>query len=78
MNAIILPPQRNLKEREELIKFVSNLPRDMQLRLHVALDQTYFAALDYLDPACMCFIPDKYIRAALVIGCETHIAATYG
>ena len=75
-----MPPGYNPRaERDELVRFVASLPPNAVMRLHVTLtDQTYQAALDYLDPDLHhIFIGNKAIRQALLIGCETHIAATY-
>ena len=52
---------------------------DAVMRLHVTrTDPTYQATLDYLDPDMIhIFIGSQTVRQALIIGCETHIAATY-
>ena len=80
-------------ERNELVQFTATLGKHAMHRLLLNLDdQTYQATLDYLDPDLPhIFTPapaaaptgagagvgNKAVRQALVIGCETHIAATY-
>ena len=75
-----MPPTHNPRaERNELVQFVASLPSDAIKRLHMSIDDnTYQAALDYLDPDyATFFIGSKTVRQALVIGCKAHITATY-
>ena len=66
-------------ERDELVQFTATLDKHAMHNLLLNLDdQTYQATLDYLDPDLHhIFIGNKAVRQALLIGCKTHIAATY-
>jgi hypothetical protein len=74
-----MPPNFNPRaERNELVQFTATLDKHAMRRLLLDMDdQTYQAALDYLDPDMPhIFIGNQAVRKALVSGCIAHIQTT--
>jgi hypothetical protein len=73
-----VPAYNPRAERDKLVQFTSTLDKHAIHRLLLNPgDQTYQAALDYLDPDMPhIFIGNQAVRQALVSGCIAHIQAT--